>query len=187
MVRALTQTVRGEGLSPSQNYILFTLRLFMGNILFNNEERILVTLHPDSQIYTTTSLPRSRCVWTRLPMGLVVCSNEFQKKLDAVHSGKPGVTGIADDMIITGKSEEEHNCNFLNFLHITRNNHLRLNGEKLQFQLKEVLFIGHSLSSDGLGPDPKKIKPLLQMQMPEDKETIPGYAQFSRQALQQVF
>ena len=46
-------------------------------------------------------------------MRLVVSSDEFQKKLDEVYNGKPGVTGIVDDVIITGKSEEEHKCNFL--------------------------------------------------------------------------
>ena len=73
-------------------------------------------------------------------MGLVVSSDEFQKKLNAVYNGKPGVTGIADDMIITGTSEEEHDHNFLQ---ITRRNHLTLNGEKLQLKLKEVSFFGH--------------------------------------------
>ena len=72
------------------------------------------------------------------------------------------------DMIITGKSEEEHDHNFLNFLQTTRGNHLRLNGEKLQFKLKEVSFLGHRWSRDRLGSDPKKIKPILQMQMHQD-------------------
>ena len=76
-------------------------------------------------------------------MGLVVNSDEFQKKRDVVYNGAQGVTGIMDNMIITGKSIDEHDHNFLNFLQITRSNHLRLNGEKLLFKLKEVLFSGH--------------------------------------------
>ena len=92
-----------------------------------------VRWHPDTQMYTAMSLPSGRYVWTRLTVGLVVTRDEFQKKLDAVYNGKPGVTGLTDDMIITGKSEEEHNHNFPNFLKITRSNHLRLNGEILQF------------------------------------------------------
>ena len=70
-----------------------------------------------------------------------VSSDKFQKKLEVVYNGKAGVTGIVDDMIITGKSEEEHDCNFLNFLQITRSRHLRLNGEKFQFKLKGVFFV----------------------------------------------
>ena len=88
--------------------------------------------------------------------------------LDAVYNGKPGDTGTVDDMIITGKSEEEHDHNFLQ---IARSNHLRLNGEKLQFK-QEALFFGHNGSTDGLGPDPNKIQLIFQMQMHEDKETM---------------
>ena len=36
MVRVLTQTVSGVGLSSTQSYILFTFGLFMRNKLFNN-------------------------------------------------------------------------------------------------------------------------------------------------------
>ena len=63
-----------------------------------------VELHPDSQMYASMALPSGRYVWTRLPMGLVVSSDEFQKKFDAVYHGKPSVTGIMDDIIITVKS-----------------------------------------------------------------------------------
>ena len=100
-------------------------------------------------MYTAMLLPSGTYVWTRLSMGLMVSSDEFQKKLDAVYNGKQGITGIADDMVITCKSEEEHDCNFLIFLQITRRNHLGLNGEKLQFKLKDVLF----LDADGPGMD----------------------------------
>ena len=79
----------------------------------------------------------------------MVSSDEFQKKVDAIYNGKPGVTGIVDGMIITGKSEEEYDHNFLNFLQITRSNHPRLDGEKLQVKLKEVSF----LDTDGPGTD----------------------------------
>ena len=120
-----------------------------------------VELHPYSQMYTAMSLPSGRYVWTRLLMGLVVSSDKLQKKLDTVYNAQPGVTGIVDDMIITGKSQEEHDHNFLNFLQITRSNHLRLNGEKVQFKLKEVSLFGHRWCRDGLDPDPKKIKPTL--------------------------
>ena len=41
-------------------------------------------------------------------MGTVVAQDIFQSKLDAIFIGMEGVTGIADDMIIAGKDEMEH-------------------------------------------------------------------------------
>ena len=39
----------------------------------------------------------------------------------------------------------------------------------------EVSLCGQRWSRDGLGPDPKKIRPILQMQVPEDKETMKSF------------
>ena len=62
------------------------------------------------------TLPFGRFQWTHLPMGTVVAQDIFQSKLDAIFIGMEGVTGIADDMIIAGKDEMEHNRNFLTFM-----------------------------------------------------------------------
>ena len=68
----------------------------------------MVVLHPDSRRLTCMALPFGRFQWTRLPMGTVVAQDIFQSKLDAIFVGMKGVTGIADDMIIAGEDEMEH-------------------------------------------------------------------------------
>ena len=62
------------------------------------------------------ALPFGRFQWTHLPIGTVVARDIFQSKLDAIFVGMEGVTGIADDMIIAGKDEMEHDRNFLAFM-----------------------------------------------------------------------
>ena len=99
--------------------------------------------HPDSWKYTCMALDIGHVQWKCLPMGMVVVSNIFQKKLDSVYIALPGVTGITDDMIIFGKSELEHDRNLLQFLKTTRKNGLVLNELKLQFKKQEVHFFGH--------------------------------------------
>ena len=76
----------------------------------------MVVLHPDSRKLTCMALPFGRFQWTCLPMGTVVAQDIFQSKLDAIFIGMEGVTGIADDMIIAGKDEMEHDRNFLAFM-----------------------------------------------------------------------
>ena len=71
-------------------------------------------------------------------MGTVIASDVFQRKLDSVYIGLPGVTGIADDMIIYGKHEEEHDRNLIHLLETTWKNGLRLNKDKLQFKKDTV-------------------------------------------------
>ena len=84
-------------------------------------------------------------------------------------------TGIADDMIIAGKDEMEHDRNFLAFMEKCMENNLTLNSEKIQFKQKQVSFYGHVWSDQGISPDPKKIQALKHMEFPPDKETMRSF------------
>ena len=126
----------------------------------------MVPLHPYSRPLTCMSIDIGRFQWTRLPMGTNVTFNVFQKKLDEIFQNVQGVTGIADDMVIYGKSRDECDVHFLDFLSIVRKNNLRLNASKLQFQLEEVSFFRHNWNSKGILPDPQKIQATKQMVFP---------------------
>ena len=65
-------------------------------------------------------------------MGTVVAQDIFQSKLDVIFIGMEGVTGTADDMIIAGKDEMEHDRNFLAFMEKCMENNLSLNSETVQ-------------------------------------------------------
>ena len=132
----------------------------------------MVVLHPDSRKLTCMALPFGRFQWTRLPMGTVVAQDIFQSRLDAIFIGMKGVTGIADDMIIAGKDEMEHDRNFQAFMEKCMENSLTLNVEKIQLKQKQVSFYGHIWSENGISPDPKKIQAIKHMEFPPDKETM---------------
>ena len=101
----------------------------------------MVKLHPESRKLTTMALDIGCFQWTRLPMGSVIAQDVFQQKLDAIFLSVPGVTGIANDMIIYGKTDHEHDGNLLNFLEVCRKNNLTLNPDKMQFRLPKVSFL----------------------------------------------
>ena len=82
-------------------------------------------------------------------MGTVVAQDFFQSKLDAIFIGMEGVTGIADDMVITGKGEMEHDRNFLAFMEKCMENNLTLSLEKIQFKQTQVFFYGPCWSKYG--------------------------------------
>ena len=132
----------------------------------------MVLLHPDSRKLTCMALPFGRFQWTRLPMGMVVAQDIFQSKLDSIFIGMEGVTGIADDMVIAGRDEMEHDRNFLAFMEKCMSNNLTLNAEKIQFKQPQVSSHGHCWSKQGISLDPKKIEALNHMEFPLDKETM---------------
>ena len=134
-----------------------------------------VILHPDSRKYTCMALDIRCFQWKRLPMGTIITSDVFQKKLDSIYIGLPGVTDIADDMIIYRTTEDEYDQNLLQFLQVTKDKGLRLNKDKIQFKKTEVSFFGHKWSKDGLSPDLKKIQSIISMDFPEDKGTMHSF------------
>ena len=100
-----------------------------------------VVLHPESRKLTCMAFDIGRYQFKRLPMGSKVASDIFQRMLDSVYIGLPGVTGIADDMVIFGRNEEEHDRNLILFLETTRKNGLVLNKKKLQFKKGRSQFL----------------------------------------------
>ena len=126
----------------------------------------IVVLHPP---------PCGRFQWTRLPMGTVVAQDIFQFKLDAIFIGMEGVTGIADDMVIAGTDEMEHDRNFLAFMEMCMSNNFTLNAEEIQFKQSQVSFYGHCWSKQVISLDLKKIEALNHMEFPPDKETMRSF------------
>ena len=108
-------------------------------------------------------------------MGTVVAQDIFQSKLDSIFIGMEGVTGIADDMVITGRDKMEHDRNFLAFMEKCMTNNLTHNSEKIQFKQSQVSFYCHCWSKHGISPDPKKFQALNHMELPPDKETMRSF------------
>ena len=135
----------------------------------------MVVLYPDSWKLTCMVLPFGRFQWTQLPMGTVVAQDIFQSKLDTIFIGMESVTGIADEMVIAGKDEMEHDRNFLAFMEKCMSNNLTLNSENIQFKHSQVSFYGHCWSRHGISPDPKRIQGLTYMEFLPDKEAMRSF------------
>ena len=119
------------------------------------KEYWMVVLQPDSKKLTCMTLPFGRFQWTRLPMDTEVAQDIFKSKLDGIFIGMEDVTGIADDMVIAGRDEMEHDRNFLAFMEMCMSNNLTLNAKKIQFKQSQVSFYGHCWSKHGISVDPK--------------------------------
>ena len=95
--------------------------------------------------------------WTRLPFGLNVSTEIFQRRIKESLEGLGGVICIADDIITHGTDEVNHDKNLLDFLHRCVDVGIKLNLEKLELRKPEITFMGHIASKDGL----KKSAPSL--------------------------
>ena len=94
--------------------------------------------------------------------------------MDAIFISMEGVTGIADDIVIAGRDEMEHDRNFLAFMEKCKSDNLTLNAKKIQFKQSQVSFYGHCWLKQEISPDPK-IETLNHMEFPPDKETMRSF------------
>ena len=82
-----------------------------------------------SSMLTTFATPCGRYRWLRLPLGLSISSEVFQKHLHQALEGVPGVKCIADDFLIHGTSDADHESN----LRRCQQKGIKLNGEMVEF------------------------------------------------------
>ena len=85
---------------------------------------------------------------------------------------------VADDFVVVGfgDTEEEalqdHDRNLVAFLQWCQARNIKLNERKLKLSMKEVPFIGHRLTPEGLCVDPSKVKAILDMPPPSDVAAV---------------
>ena len=91
-----------------------------------------------------------------------------------------GVKVIMDDVMIAG-DEYTHDEHLQKFLERASRKGLKFNKEKCRIRQKEVPYVGHLLTADGLKIEPQKIKAIQEMPEPESKEDVKrllGFIQF---------
>lgn len=125
-----------------------------------------VELDTESSLLTTFQTHRGRYRWLRLPFGLNVSSEILQKKLSQALEGLPGVSFMADDVVIFGKSSEEHDENLHGFLSRCKQVGIKLNRQKMELRTPSITFMGHVISAKGVSVDPEKVKAITEIKTP---------------------
>ena len=137
----------------------------------------------------TFNTPIGRYRFTRLPFGVKCAPEIFQRTMDQMVEDLDGVEIIMDDVIIAG-DESTHDEHLQKFLERASRKGLKLNKEKCRIRQKEVSYLGHLLTADGLKIDPQKIKAIQEIPEPESKEDVKrllGFIQFLRWYLPGLF
>jgi len=137
-----------------------------------------IKLDPDSQKLTTFQTPFGRFCFQRLPFGLSVSQDLFQLEMDRIIEKCPGACGIADDVVVYGATEQEHDENLINFMNVAREHGLKLNSSKCEVKKRQVTFFGNIYSNKGMRPDPKKVADLRAMPAPTNRAEVQQFLGF---------
>lgn len=129
-------------------------------------------LDEESSLLTTFLTPFGRYRWNRLPFGLNISSEIFQKRLHQALEDLPGVICLTDDIIVHGTDEQSHDVNLDKLLGRCREKGIKMKPSKLKLRCNEIQFHGHLLTSEGLKIDPDKVKAIIEMPQPRNADDI---------------
>ncbi|KAG1959630.1 hypothetical protein F2P79_005884 [Pimephales promelas] len=112
---------------------------------------------------------------TRLPFGVSSSPAIFQRTIEGVLQGIPYVAVFLDDILVTGRNDEEHLQTLARVLRRLQEAGLRLKRSKCSFMEKEVTFLGHKVDETGLHPVPEKVTALQNAPAPKNVTELKAY------------
>ena len=128
------------------------------------------------QLLTTFNTPWGRFCFVKMPFGLNQAQYFFQYYMDInFRDINPTTNIIADDVMIHGNTDEEHDCHLIQVLNKCCEMGLKLNPDKCEFGKSEVTFYGNVVSDQGFKPDPHKVDAIVRMPAPSNKTELSSF------------
>lgn len=134
-----------------------------------------VKLDKESSLMTTFNSPFGRFKFLRLPFGLSVSQDVFQKKMDQILDLCPGTVGISDDVCVYGSNKEEHDKNLLHLMKVAQQKGLVFNSKKCAISKDRITFFGLQWSSNGVQPDIEKCDNIKNKVSPTNKTELQSF------------
>ncbi|UYV68297.1 K02A2.6-like [Cordylochernes scorpioides] len=127
-----------------------------------------IPLSPDCQHLTTFITPFGRYKFCRMPFGISLAPEYFQRVMSIILQGMDGVICYLDDILIFASDSKTHDRILRLVLRKLKEAKVTLNQAKCVFGVPRINFLGHILDEDGIRPDPAKIEAVAKMPAPID-------------------
>lgn len=122
----------------------------------------------ESKKYLTVNTHRGLYQHTRLPFGIASAPALFQKVMDSILQGIPHVICYIDDILVTGRDNDEHLNNLSKVLSRLQKFGIRVKKEKCYFMQSAVEFLGHRIDAQGIHATSEKIAAINRAPAPRN-------------------
>lgn len=133
-----------------------------------------IPLAEADQLKSAFTTKSGQYCFTRMPFGLSGAPATFQRAMAQVLreiNWKKCVV-FMDDILVFGRSIEEHNKNLNCVLHALHHNGLKLSPSKCNMLKQEVRFLGHIIDANGIRTDPMKTKSMQAYPKPTNVKDV---------------
>ena len=115
--------------------------------------------------YLTINTHRGLYRYTRLPFGVASAPALFQKTMDTILQGMDGVICYLDDILVSGKTAEEHLVNLKRVLQKLKKHGICARKSKCAFCKSSVQYLGHRI---GIHATDAKLKAIIDTPSPKN-------------------
>lgn len=115
--------------------------------------------------------------YLRMPFGLKNAPATFQRVMDSILRGIQNEKCLVylDDIIIFSTSLQEHITNLKLVFKRLRESNFKVQLDKSEFLRREVAYLGHIVTPDGVKPNPDKILVIKKYPIPTNTKQIKGF------------
>ena len=124
-------------------------------------------LSEDSRDITTFTTHAGLYRYKRLSFGICSAPEIYQRKISDMIGGIPGVVNLADDIVVHGRTQVEHDNRLEETLARLSRLNMTLNSKKCQFSVEKIDFLGHRISSSGVDPGADKVQAMQDATVPK--------------------
>ena len=155
--------------------VSFKLKDAKFSVFDANKGSFHLPLNEKSKLLTAMLTPLGVYVLNVLVMSLCNSNDLFESALRELLKGLKGVANIADDILVFGSTHQEHNSNVKTYLERCLEVDLKLNPSKIRLNCSEVPFFGQHLSTEGIKPDPNKVKVIKDWPIPPNVKELQSF------------
>ena len=125
------------------------------------------------QKYLVIILPWSKYVYLKMPMGLNISADVFQRELSRLFQGMPYVLVYIDDiLVITKGTFEQHLQVVEKVLEKLLKVGMQINVDKSFFATVEVNYLGYIINRTGIIPQPAKVQIIVDIPKPKSSTSV---------------
>ena len=146
-------------------------------------------LEKQSREITTFITHKGLYRYKRLMFGINAAPEKYQQVISQVFHDIEGVQNISDDIVVFGRTKQEHDQRLKLVLNRIREKKLTLNKDKCEFGMDKITFMGHVLSKNGIGPTAERVKDIINAKEPcnsHEVKSFLGLVNFSGRYIQNL-
>lgn len=152
-------------LAGGQTFTKLDLMSAYQQVLLESESCWCVKVNTHKDIYQ----------YKRLPFGLALAPAIFQEIMEKLLQGIQGVVVYIDDIVVMGKTDDEHLEHLGKVLIRLQQAGLGLKMSKCRFMLQSIKYLGYQIDKDRLHAFPEKVEAIINAPNPTNVQELRAF------------